>query len=330
MTGSHEAWANGYQRHSQHEVEVLGGIRQGWRATFDYSASQLAARVGSPPDVVVASSMLDLATFRTASGLATTPMLMYFHENQLTYDRSEPDRKRGTVNWRSAQAADRVAFNSWFHLNDFHTAVRDLGVDPALVERGRRAAAVLPVGIDPSPPASRYEPVPTILWNHRWEHDKDPASFVAAIRTIADLPFQLILLGEGRAADGYQAEIRAVVGERVVHAGFAPRAEYLELLGRSHLVVSTARQEFFGVSIAEAMAAGVIPVVPNRLAYPELLGPGLAKCLYEPGTLAERLARILTRLEEWLTLRAAVRAAGARFDWKQVAPRYDQLIDSMV
>ena len=36
-----------------------------------------------------------------------------------------------------------------------------------------------------------------ILWNHRWEYDKDPETFFRAVRTLADegLDFGLLLLG---------------------------------------------------------------------------------------------------------------------------------------
>lgn len=332
MAGSHEAWASGYQSHSRHPVQVLSGERHGWRATFDRSAAQLAARVSSTPDVMVASSMLDLATFRQESGFLDTPTLLYFHENQLTYDRARPDLARGLVHWRSVMAADRVAFNSRFHLDDFFDALSQLDVDGGVAEQARRQAVVLPVGIGAvaQPDLERGPDPITILWNHRWEYDKDPDAFVAALAETADLPFQLILAGEGSAAPRYEAAIRAAVGDRVLHAGFAPRATYLTLLSQSDLVVSTARQEFFGVSIAEAMAAGVVPLVPNRLAYPELLGPDLADCLYEPGTLAARLRAALTEPRQWKGHRAAARAAGARFAWELIAPDYDELIDSMV
>ena len=36
------------------------------------------------------------------------------------------------------------------------------------------------------------------------------------------------------------------------------------------MVVSCARHEFFGISMVEAVAAGAYPLLPNRLAYPEV------------------------------------------------------------
>ena len=48
------------------------------------------------------------------------------------------------------------------------------------------------------------------------------------------------------------------------------KKDYYNLLAKSKVVVSFALQENFGYGIAEAVALGCVPVVPNRLVYPEL------------------------------------------------------------
>ncbi len=333
FAGSHRAWAEGYQRHSRNRIELLTSEPAGWRATLDESAGHLAQRIASKPALIIASSMLDLAGFREESGLTDVPSLLYLHENQLTYDRAHPDLVRGAINWRSVTAADRVAFNSQFHLDDFFDAAPQLGVSSAAITGARAAASVLPVGIDLSElagPDLRDGGPPVVLWSHRWEYDKNPDALVEAVRQTSDLPFRLILTGEGQAAPEYAAQIRTQLGDRLVHTGFAARDEYAALLRRSDLVLSTARQEFFGVSIAEAMACGVVPLVPDRLAYPELLGTDLSGCHYEAGSLPARLRSAIEAPEEWTPFRAAARSAGERFAWDRVAPRYDELIESML
>ena len=56
------------------------------------------------------------------------------------------------------------------------------------------------------------------------------------------------------------------------HAGFIPdRAGYLQALAGCDWVTSTARHEFFGIAVTEAMLAGCLPWLPNRLSYPELV-----------------------------------------------------------
>jgi glycosyltransferase involved in cell wall biosynthesis len=50
------------------------------------------------------------------------------------------------------------------------------------------------------------------------------------------------------------------------------KQEYHKLLGRSKMVFSANLQETLGISVPEGMAAGCIPLVPDRLSYSEMYG----------------------------------------------------------
>lgn len=60
------------------------------------------------------------------------------------------------------------------------------------------------------------------------------------------------------------------------HANLS-KEKYYSLLSESMVVVSYALQENFGFGIAEAVYLGCVPIVPNRLVYPELYPK---ECLY--------------------------------------------------
>jgi glycosyltransferase involved in cell wall biosynthesis len=78
---------------------------------------------------------------------------------------------------------------------------------------------------------------------------------------------------------------------KISHFGYVEnRDDYYKMLVQGDIVVSTARHEFFGISIVEAVRAGCFPVVPKRLVYPELFGP---KFIYEEGGLFDHLFSIL-------------------------------------
>ena len=48
------------------------------------------------------------------------------------------------------------------------------------------------------------------------------------------------------------------------------KEEYYDLLAKAKVVVSFALQENFGYSVQEAVYLGCVPILPNRLVYPEL------------------------------------------------------------
>jgi glycosyltransferase involved in cell wall biosynthesis len=173
-----------------------------------------------------------------------------------------------------------------------------------------------------------------VLWNSRWEYDKHPAAFFNALEEIAarGIAFRLIVAGEHidpNAPDFMAARERWT--DRIVHWGYAAdRAAYAQLLRRADIVVSTALQEFFGISVIEALYCGCIPVLPHRLSYPELLPEAYHRdCLYtsEAG-LVERLASAIARRAE--LAQHDWRSIAVVYDWHVMARRYDLVFEQLV
>jgi len=274
--------------------------------------------------------------------LRDVPAVTYFHENQLTYpmpDEDERDYGYGFINLTSALAADRAWFNSDYHRESF-LARADwlLGKMPDCVpadlpERVRAKSRIMPLGIDAQrlgaglpETGSRTGPL-RIVWNHRWEHDKDPDTFFRVLFALRDqgVPFRLAVVGETFRQGPPVFELaRERLADRIDQWGYLPRREaYEAVLRSSDVVVSTARHEFFGLSVLEAMASGCFPLLPDRLSYPELLPAALhAPCLYQTeGELETRLREVL-RSGPPLT-RHEVAAGVRRYDWSCVAKQYD-------
>ena len=111
----------------------------------------------------------------------------------------------------------------------------------------------------------------TVGWVSRWEYDKCPEAFVTLLSmlTAADINFKLILLGaRPRHPVPQLKEIHDRYEQHIVHDGFANDVDdYWRLLAQMDVVVSTANHEFFGIAICEAIWAGAVPIVPNRLSY---------------------------------------------------------------
>lgn len=353
-TGSHRAWAAGYAAHSHHRIRVLTMLGQFWQWRMQGAALELAQQAqallnaGERPDLLFATSMTNLPAFLalTRRDLASVPIVLYMHENQLTYP-PPPGTKRdltyGIIQHLSMLAADRVCFNSAYHLRSwFDELPRLLKHYPdythlETVEATRTKSLVLPVGCDlgrldqynsepVAPPLSDRPPL--ILWNQRWEHDKDPDTLLAALYTLADegTPFRVALAGENFRVEPTEfAEARERLGVYLTHFGYAEsEAEYARLLWSADVVVSTALHEFFGVSVTEAIYCGARPVLPDRLSYPELLPPAAhADCIYRDfdGLLAALRDALAAPLPD-----PALKTWVARFDWSVQAERYDVLL----
>ena len=78
---------------------------------------------GERPDLLLATSMVNLPAFLALvrREIAAVPVVLYMHENQLTYP-PPPGAKRdltfGMIQHLSMLAADRVCFNSAYHLRE--------------------------------------------------------------------------------------------------------------------------------------------------------------------------------------------------------------------
>ncbi len=298
FTGSHASWAEGYRAASRHNVEILALDGRSWKWRMHGGAITLARRFmeeARSPDLILATDMLDLTTFLslTRTRTASTPTAVYFHENQFTYPWSPGDRDvlrgrdlhYGFINYASALAAERVFFNSRYHMDSFFAALAGYlkGLPDhnefGTIEVIKKKSRVLYLGMDlarlkavatAAPPASGPA---LILWNHRWEYDKNPGEFFEALYALQErsLDFEVAILGENfrRQPDEFEAARRRL-GARVVHFGFVEdTASYASWLKRSDILPVTSRHDFFGCSVIEALYMGCFPILPNRLAYPE-------------------------------------------------------------
>ena len=354
FTGSHRDWALGLQTHSQHEIELLTLPGRHWKWRMHGGAVTLAREfLASPyqPDLILATDMLDLPTFLglTRTRTAQVPTAVYFHENQLTYPWSPTDQdvplKRDNhysfLNYTTALTADRVFFNSAYHRDSFLAALPGfLGAFPdhremESVEMIRKKSQVLPLGIDLKRfdtcqydlPATTGQKPALILWNHRWEYDKNPEDFFQALFLLADqgLEFEVVVLGEGyRKIPPIFKTTQERLGPRILQFGYAETfAEYARWLWQADILPVTSRQDFFGASAVEAMYCGTVPLLPDRLAFPEhITGADREQYYYQDfEELVERLGGMIKDIDR---LRANRLNLGLeRYDWSQLASKYD-------
>ena len=357
--GSHQAFLDGWSSRSSHDWTILSLPAYKWKWRMRHAAVTLAERAtelvqaGNSWDVMFCSDMLNLAEFRglADSRVARLPTVAYFHENQLTYpvqQSAERDLHFGFTNFTTALAAERVWFNSNYHLHDFLGALRDLlprmpDFQPlSAIDQIEEKSGVFPPGIDPMPTRTQRRDGPIrMLWAARWEHDKDPETFFNALSLLRarHVEFRVSVLGESfREVPPVFADARRTLNSHVDHWGFLPsRDDYIAALLDADVFVSTARHEFFGLSAVEAIAAGVFPLLPRRLSYPELLcvspGSNHDTSFFWEGdkrTLADRLRELAVRVQQgtlWQSSPHRAREIVSRFHWDNI---YGQLDQSLV
>jgi glycosyltransferase involved in cell wall biosynthesis len=247
----------------------------------------------------------------------------------------ERDHHFGFTQLVSALAATVCVFNSAYNRDSFlehgEALLRRMpdAVPRDWMPRIRDRSRVLPVPLPLPDVAPRVSLPPSggplVLWNHRWEHDKDPDSFFRAVAAV-EAPFRLAVCGE-RFSDAPPVfeQARRRFADRIAHWGYLDsRNAYEDLLGRTDLVVSTALHEFFGISILEAVHFGAHPLVPDRLAYVESIPPE-HRYRDEPDLVARLRDLCLTPTP----LRADRRAITRPYLAERVLPRYAALFTEL-
>lgn len=357
--GSHLAFLDGLQAHSQHDWTILGLPAHKWKWRMRHSAIHFAQKCtqlmnkGENWDVLVCSEMLNLAEFKGLVGpvIASLPTVIYFHENQFDYParhHDERDLHLAMINFTSALAADEVWFNSEYHRANLLNSCREMlqkmpDYQPMkqLDQIARKSIVQHPsVEALPARPA-RVDGPPVLAWVARWEHDKNPELFFEALYQLIEegLNFRLAVLGEQfRETPEIFATARTRLGDRVIQWGYLEnRKDYINRLLASDIVVSTADHEFFGLAVVEAMVAGCYPLLPKRLVYPELLEPVRnPDCFLYDGTLAgltEQLRQLIQKVVEGQDIyqsAADARVAASRFLWSEQVLAVDERLSAIV
>lgn len=349
-TESHQQWADGLSEYSSLDITLVTMPGRHWKWRMHGAAVYMAEQAASldVPDRIIVTDMMDVAVFRglLPEAWRSIPCLLYMHENQITYPWSDSDpdvslyrdRHYGWINYTSLLAADAVAFNSDYHrqsvlaaLPTFLAAFPDYQMT-SLVEMIAVKSEVLPLGFAFQERMNRdRREVATILWNHRWEYDKNPQDWYDILCALdREHDFNLIVCGPSyKRYPPVFDEIRDRFGDRLIHWGHAAsRADYLGLLVQSDIALVTSKQDFFGISVVEAIYYGATPVLPRRLAYPDYVAmTDYPELYYEDNKEAvEAMSRILRhRLDQQRDLSHLVRD----FAWTKVIHKYDDWITNV-
>lgn len=263
-----------------------------------YWALEEAEKLSESYDLLIATSMVDLATLRgLVPSLATIPSVVYFHENQFEYPQGKQQPsllEAQMVSIYSALAADGLLFNSQYNMRTFLRGCSGLmarlpdRVPPGLPALLEKKSSVLAVPCDKPLVTEAGEGAPwtqsgsderplRLCWLGRFEHDKGPEGLLRILQRLEqeELNYELAVTGQQfRQSPAVFDEIEESFQHRLVQFGYAEsREDYSALLAAADIVLSTSLHEFQGLAVLEAVACGCLPVVPDRLVYPEIYPP---------------------------------------------------------
>jgi len=332
--------------------------------SMSWAFGEQAALLHANYDLVIATSMTDLSSLRGfVPSLAQIPTILYFHENQFAYPATNNARANvepQILNLYSALAADKLLFNSEFNYQSFMDGASALlkklpdQIPANLIKRLKARASVLAVpllnekvkgevkdkvgqNIDSNQATlwDKYQSIDIanrpllIAWAARWEYDKGPDRLLAIVKELVaqKVDFRLCVMGQSfRQVPVEFEQLKQQFDTYIDQFGFADSSDqYQSWLKSSDVFLSTAVHEFQGLSVLEAVDQSCIPVLPNRLSYPELFAK---RYLYESHTdmtkEAQSAVQHLCAIKEHTPSTAPTHA----LHWQSLKAQYQSIMQS--
>ncbi len=126
-------------------------------------------------------------------------------------------------------------------------------------------------------------------------------------------------------------EAEIILKENIIHSGYIENCDdYINMLKKGDIIISTANQENYGIAVIEAILSGCRPLLPNRLSYPEIIPAEFhSECLYsENNDLKKKLKRALKEKELFKQKKLIDRLSG--LCWNTIIKNFDSLFDKII
>ncbi len=243
------------------------------------------------------------------------------HEEEAMPRRMSPSlRMRDRIAERMLfRHADRLVFVSE---KAREIAARYYPVDPA-------ASDVIPNGVDPefagSAPRARMpgEPLRIVF---QGEPGRPEIRFPLLLRSLAGVPGPIELYGLHDGAPAPAAGIPMHV--RLTELRRMPAGELARFYADKHAICSLKLYDTFSIATAEAMAAGLIPIVTEETGIARFIRPGKNGFTLrggEEGELAEALRILQADPAAAMAMAEEARRTAAQFTWEKSAAAYREI-----
>jgi glycosyltransferase involved in cell wall biosynthesis len=160
---------------------------------------------------------------------------------------------------------------------------------------------------------------------------------IAALATLAELPWQLTIAGDRTRDPQTAARLAADIarhdlGDRIAVPGAVPPAQLAQLYAGADVFVLASRFEGYGMAYSEAIAHGLPVVGTTAGAIPETVpaGAGVLVAPDDAAALAGALRRLIENLGARRRLATAARAAAAQLPtWRDSAIIFSRALEDL-
>lgn len=176
--------------------------------------------------------------------------------------------------------------------------------------------------------------LPLIIWNHRWEYDKNPDEFFKLLFDLKNegILFEVAILGERYTKyPKIFDEAKAKLKNEIVVLGYAETIEeYKNWLKKGDIIPVTSNQDFFGESLVQAMYHNCYPLVPDRLVFPEHFPENIHwEFVYKSyDELFSKTKNLILNIEQTRTIK--VRQFVEKYSWDNIISVYDEAFEKLV
>lgn len=215
------------------------------------------------------------------------------------------------------------------------TSASAAGMLSTLFEINNKAVRIIPNGIpdaffgNPKPPVPAGKKLTPVFFG-RLSETKGIDVFLDACVQSARYLDRIIIIGRGE----YEREIRrlnkeGVLAGKINYSGWLAANELASRLRLADLAVLPSREESFGNSIAEAMAAGLPVITTSAGSVPEIIGGPENGVITEPGNAAEIAQAIQDFSDNPHRMHSLAANGNSRvrslYSWKSTAARFIEI-----